>query len=65
LNKSQKNSEPSEELHPKMLKRWARVYLQKYVEEGKPKAEQWATRTIPKKYYAALSAEVKRHIGRK
>lgn len=33
--------------HPKMLTRWASIYLEKVKKEGRETAGEWANRTIP------------------
>lgn len=51
-------------LHPKLVDRWAKRYIQIYQEEGRVYAKRWASEFLPKEAQEVMSERVKEIMGR-
>lgn len=49
--------------HPKMLKRWASIYIEKARVEGNVKAKQWANSFLPKEAVPEVKKLVELELG--
>lgn len=47
-------------IHPKMIRRWAEIYLKKWDEESKEAAIEWANRHVPEAAVPKLRREIKK-----
>lgn len=52
------------EVHHKMIKRWAEVYVKKLL-ENKPAAQEWARRFLPQEHVDAVAAESRTILKKK
>lgn len=43
-------------IHPKLLQRWAAIWIKKWDEESHQAAKEWANRTVPRAYAAKVKA---------
>lgn len=51
--------------HPLMVKRWAKVYVDRYIKEGPDAAIQWAAGFFNREDIKAISAEARAELRRR